>query len=214
MHLLRKEKRLPGQQFAVFTYVLSTDIGSNGLRGLLYVHSVYSNYSDAKKIAKKLTKEMDPITFQARVMCDWHPITDKFDPKEVKYINDKQLDDDMKGIHKKHDRQLKDEYERQKRLGEEIERDQDLEDDPTTIEYYTRKWYLLIKKQEKIDELQKMLDDLKSKKDDDFKEINELKTKYPEYETKWLDVLHDKLIRRNEQGLYEYIKNGYEKNKQ
>lgn len=102
----------------------------------------------------------------------------------------------------------------QKRLREEIQEEQKRSSDPTTIDYYIKLWYLIILNKAKLDEYQTKPTDKQQMQaaekifSERVRTLRELASKRPEMETKWQEILRERMLRRGEGKIYEMIAMG------
>ncbi len=210
MRNIKKISPIPGQSWCVIIYVLSNTISKKGEHGLWFLIGTFSNYSDAVKKTKKLIKTTGIKSIMVRPTCKWHQLNDTFNPNETKYVNTENIiDNKLKEFNKHKMKELEKIYNEHENNMNDIENEHILDNDNTSIECYTRKWYLISKKKVSISELKQRLHDQEKEYESMKNEIKQMMITYPNYENTWLDTLNTKLSNRNESHIFDFIKDGY-----
>jgi hypothetical protein len=102
----------------------------------------------------------------------------------------------------------------QKRIREEIIEEQRRSEDPTTIDYYIKLWYLIIRNKAKLDEYQTKPTDKQQMQaaekifSERVRTLRELASKRPDMEAKWQETLRERMVRRGEGNIYDMIATG------
>lgn len=100
-------------------------------------------------------------------------------------------------------------FEERRRLREEIEEEIMAEADKESIEFYKQRCFSAVKQKSRIAMLQQQLTEATTEYNTSVAAIQAHHKKHPEHESKWLPMLKQRLIRRNELPLYKSIETGW-----
>ena len=139
------------------------------------------------------------------------PITSHFDPHKVNYVSTKDTKKKLGQYHREHKNEEIEKLDQEYRIYEQIQDEIEDEQDPDSLQYYIRQWYGLIHCVDKKKQLTKELESIETKIESTVKNIRTVNQKIPDHEANWLPYLEKVLPERNEGGLLETLKNGYEK---
>lgn len=213
---LQKLKPPAGQDFCVMAYVLSSEV-KEGMYGMWIVLGCYRTEDKAKQYAQHIVQTTGHPNVVWAPTGQWRPLTDKVDLERTSYVEitpkppKAPLENKMSELLKQEDMKREALAAEQKRIREEILEEQKRAEDPTTIDYYIKLWYLIIRNKAKLDEYQAKPTDKQQMQAAEkiFSEriqiLRELASKRPDMEMTWLEILRDRMIRRREEKIYEMI---------
>ena len=199
----------PGQEFCVITYFLTDEISPEGSRGMWFLIGTYPNDKMAIKKAKSVIQKTGLKSTYAMKTCSWEDINDKFQPNRIFNVP-YNLNAKLKKQHQKEYEKLFNQVKKDREINQEISNEKKLELDPETVEYYTHQWYLIIRLESHIEELQKNLKDTKEKLMVRKTNLLLAYEKHPDYEIKWIKQLENRLPKRDEEKLLKFLKEQHE----
>ena len=195
-----------GQKYAVVTYVISNKV-VDGFHGLWFFIGAYPTCKSANEKVEQVIKDYGIESTYSFPMCAWRRIDERFKPDRTILVGDdkKEIDNNLNSLIKNEQKRLKTEYETRQIMRDEISKDNEMMLDDTSVQYFTRKWNLLIYKYQELEKLDTMIKENTKIYEKMKKEIKELEDKYPEHKKSWLSILEDKLPKRGEKDLLDKI---------
>ena len=189
-----------GQQYVVVTYIISNTV-VDGFHGLWFFIGTHSTAESANKQAKEVIEEYGIESTYSLPMCTWRRIDERVKTDRTILVKTEkdEISDNLNTMVKKEQTRLKTEYETHQIMREEITKDNEMMLDTNSVQYFTRKWNLLIYKYQELEELDKIYKENTVIYEKMKNEVKELEEKYPEHTKSWLHILKDKLPKRNEE---------------
>ena len=210
LKLLQKESPPPGQAFTVVAYVLTNKIGPNGERGMLFIIGSYPSGKDAVDRAKEIIEKTGIAAVYALPTCKWEDIDSKYRPDRTIYAEPPKLNRELDHFWGKsiETREHEKPHIETPANPKESEKNSELDPDETlgTIEYYIRRWYLVIKNRKQLEHLKekvKHCETMLAKRTNELQLANKAN---PEYETRWLSEVERKLKVTGELDLLAMLK--------
>lgn len=200
----------PGQSFLVCVWFLTTEIGKNGERGMLFPIKTCMTYGEAKDKAESVIKETGIDSVFVYPMCQWRSISDRKDRNHIALVST-DLDKNLNEQHKRQLAELEKEMKRHEEIADQIENEQEKEQDPTSIEHYIRNWFLAIRNKQLVDSYKKQAEEMESKYQLRLTMLQEQYSRQPEMESKFLPLLKEQLTMRDEGHIYKLIATEHEK---
>ena len=180
--------------------------------GLFKLRGNHQSDSTAMSMAGDIIKQQDSLSKSLVVnVGSWNYITDddRCAIENIQVETDKKKDNMHPQSLANRDKRLEDERiakelrEREEKLRKESDENKIMEeDDPTHVQYYTKKRVTLNKLLEVIAIHEGKLKEIKSKFVEVKKEIFGLDDKYPDYKEKWIDEYNAK---RKKVGIHDYV---------
>lgn len=161
--------------------------------------------------AKKMVDHLIETTGHSQIIYaktgQWVELNEKVEPDRVTNVPV-----DMDGrLVKQHTKEIDKEIkarEERKVYEEELLREKQLESNPNTIDHYIHNWYNAIKNYSTKHHYEKQYKNSTDSFDKRVKAIREQYARQTEMETKWLDELKSRLVKRGESKFYEMIETG------
>jgi len=204
--LQKDYKPLDNQKYCVVTYVIVNEV-VNGLHGMWFFVGTYKTAKKANKVAIDIIKKYNIQSTYAMPVCQWREIDENFKPDKTIFVGDEKKENE-KNLGKMIDheqKRLKKEFEKQAELRQDLEKDNEKMLDPESVQFFTRKWFLLINKYRKIEEFRKIIEEEENKYNEMLNEVRELEKEYPNHKESWIDILKEKLQKRGEHESLENI---------
>lgn len=203
-HVQRRtvDPEIPGQTYAVMSYVLLDKPTDQGLYGFMKVRGSYATEEAANERAEKLLRSVDSAhKYQICLVGNWAPlaVSEKF-MQDVNEIDlDGVYDAAEKDAEKKRKQDIHQLKERAEKLQKEVndphsESNEGL-DDPDNIKYFIK---LMLKKRSQvtyINDCKKRIQDTNKILKRTLAEISEASERHPEFVDEWENVYRKELLK-------------------
>lgn len=193
---IKNDPPISGQQIVNISFY-PLEKPENGIYGLVRVRGVWPNEDLANQSADKIFKEHDSsaIIFSAGV-GDLIPFT--LDTSLAQKVEDIAVENGNEYEKKMREKLIQQNLEKDRKFSRELEErkkmaleEGSLDDDPTTLEYYTKKKVAMRQIDQYISEYFERIESMKKSSKKLSLEVEELDSKYPTYSEKWLALYNE-----------------------
>lgn len=191
------------QEFSVISYALIDDPKKEKIA--MYIP--LGNYPTRERALERVNFIIESTGHRSVFVmktCRWQELSTQYQPDRVEFV---QTDQDGKLV-KLHNEQLeqeKQEFEKRKRVEEEMMKEQDARNDPSSLDHYIHNWFVAIRNRTAFLEYQK---NAQSAYDNYQKRVVAIRDQYakqPEFEAQWLAEVKRKLADRHESHIYDIL---------
>lgn len=214
LQAITKLRPITGCKYCVYTYALNKDIiNSDGkvddFRGMFFIVGCFDSKKEAEDHIKDLIIKTKHSNFYISEYGKPIRIETNIDSSNISkiYVDNNNKIKEMENEKYKQDKEF---YEKQIKLGQDINKECEDECDLNHIEHFKRQCYLCIKNKTMYETHKKNMEtSLENYKKREIL-VREHYEKHPEHEKQWLEYLKEKLQERGELALYNTIEKGYE----
>ena len=204
-----------GQQYVVYSYFAYKEPRNDGSIGKQVFLGAYPTPEKAMMRVDEIMKKTGHPLLYATEACMWEDIDT--DPRKVENRDktrhlrlEKKSKKDLELQYEKDVKEWKIKKEKRENLTKELEEDDILEKDPTTVEHYAKNWYTCILNKSQYEyhkgQAEQFLNVFNKRKE----KIQDQYRKDPSVDDKWLPLYKTKLENRGETHVFEAMEKGYQ----